>query len=69
MKMGLTSSPLRRRNCFLAFILVLVPCTILFLVIGTGKFKSTRFVNLLCAHISLDVPLQILLLNKRCHNE
>lgn len=33
--MGLTSSPLRRRNCFLAFILVLVPCTILFLVIGT----------------------------------
>ncbi|XP_029728207.1 alpha-1,3-mannosyl-glycoprotein 4-beta-N-acetylglucosaminyltransferase A isoform X2 [Aedes albopictus] len=35
MKMGLTSSPLRRRNCFLAFILVLVPCTILFLVIGT----------------------------------
>lgn len=35
MKMGLTSSPLRRRSCFLAFILVLVPCTILFLVLGT----------------------------------
>ncbi|XP_055598012.1 alpha-1,3-mannosyl-glycoprotein 4-beta-N-acetylglucosaminyltransferase B [Uranotaenia lowii] len=35
MKMGLTSTPLRRRSCFLAFILVLVPCTILFLVIGT----------------------------------
>lgn len=35
MKMGWTSSPLRRRNCFLAFILVLVPCTILFLVLGT----------------------------------
>lgn len=35
MKMGLTSSPLRRRSCFLAFVLVLVPCTILFLVLGT----------------------------------
>lgn len=35
MKMGLTTSPLRRRSCLLAFILVLVPCTILFLIIGT----------------------------------
>lgn len=35
MKVGLPPSPLRRRNCFLAFIIVLVPCTILFLVIGT----------------------------------
>ncbi|XP_058455473.1 alpha-1,3-mannosyl-glycoprotein 4-beta-N-acetylglucosaminyltransferase A isoform X2 [Malaya genurostris] len=37
MKFGLPSSPLRRRSYFLAFILVLVPCTILLLVIGTGK--------------------------------
>ncbi|XP_055540347.1 alpha-1,3-mannosyl-glycoprotein 4-beta-N-acetylglucosaminyltransferase A-like isoform X2 [Wyeomyia smithii] len=35
MKLGLTSTPLRQRNCFLASILILVPCTILFLVIGS----------------------------------
>lgn len=32
MKMGLTSSTLRRRNCLLAFIIVSIPCTILILV-------------------------------------
>ncbi|XP_065094899.1 alpha-1,3-mannosyl-glycoprotein 4-beta-N-acetylglucosaminyltransferase A isoform X2 [Ochlerotatus camptorhynchus] len=41
MKMGLTSSLLRRRNCFLAFILVSIPSTILFLVATDFSAEQT----------------------------